>query len=62
MPFADPFDGGLRALVGKVGKESGVLGEEGGKVHESGLLICMGKSFAPSLPYLSHLMHSLSRR
>lgn len=51
VPFADPFDGGLRKIVCEVGKGGekgeveGVLGGEGGKVHERGLLICMGKSF-----------------
>lgn len=47
VPFADPFDGGLREVVTKVGKESQALDEAGGGVHGKGLLICMGAPFPP---------------
>lgn len=44
VPFADPFDPKLRALVNStVSRVPEVLGSDGGKVHGEGLLICMGE-------------------
>ena len=42
--FADPFDQGLREVIGKaVGKE-GVLEGEGVKLHDGGTVVCIGTS------------------
>ncbi|MCJ1229685.1 S-methyl-5-thioadenosine phosphorylase [Toensbergia leucococca] len=57
--FADPFDQGLREVIGKaVGKE-GVLEGEGVKLHDGGTVVCIeGPQFSTRAE--SHLYRALS--
>ncbi|MCJ1357895.1 MAG: S-methyl-5-thioadenosine phosphorylase [Icmadophila ericetorum] len=49
VPFADPFDDKLRDVVIKAVHGKGVLEGEDCKIHDKGILVCMGTRTSPSI-------------
>ncbi len=45
IPFADPFDKQLSAVVVKAVGREGVLEGHGVKLHEKGTIVCIGNVF-----------------